>query len=51
MTEENNQDIAVDEARENAGKRVDPILDLLQVENADVDKSIIPRKVHGYLGI
>ncbi|HCG72714.1 MAG TPA: hypothetical protein DE038_05350, partial [Nitrospina sp.] len=44
MTEENNQDIAVDEARENAGKRVDPILDLLQVENADVDKSTIREK-------
>ena len=44
MTEENNQDIAVNEARENAGKRVDPILDLLQVENADVDKSIIREK-------
>ena len=44
MTEENNQDTAVDEVRGNAGKRVDPVLDLLEVENADVDKNIIREK-------
>ena len=38
---ENNQDTDLDKTRENAGKRVDPILEHLFVENAEVDKSII----------
>ncbi len=41
---ENNQDTALAEARENAGKRVDPILEHLDVENTEVDKSIIRKR-------
>jgi len=41
---ENNQDTALAEARENAGKRVDPILELLDVENTEVDKSVIRKR-------
>ena len=46
MSEENetNQDTALAETRENAGKRVDPILEYLDVENTDVDKSIIRKR-------
>ena len=46
MSEENetNQDTALAEARENAGKRVDPILEHLDVENTEVDKSIIRKR-------
>ena len=42
MSEENetNQDTALAETRENAGKKVDPILEHLDVENTEVDKSI-----------
>ena len=38
---ENNEDTAIAEARENVGKRVDPILEHLDVENTDVDKNVI----------
>jgi len=41
---ENNQDTDVAVARENAGKKVDPILEHLVVENAEVDKSIIRKR-------
>ena len=46
MSEENeiNQYTALAEARENAGKRVDPILEHLDVENTEVDKSIIRKR-------
>ena len=46
MSEENetNQDTALAQARENAGKRVDPILEHLDVENTEVDKSIIRKR-------
>ena len=46
MSEENetNQDTALAEIRENAGKRVDPILEHLDVENTEVDKSIIRKR-------
>ena len=46
MSEENetNQDTALAETRENAGKRVDPILEHLDVENTEVDKSIIRKR-------
>jgi len=44
MNEENKQDTAVDETRENIGKRVDPILEHLQIENADFDKNIVREK-------
>jgi hypothetical protein len=44
MNEENKQDTAVDETRENIGKRVDPILEFLQVDNADFDKNIVREK-------
>jgi len=46
MSEENetNQDTALAETRENAGKRVDPILEYLDVENTEVDKSIIRKR-------
>ena len=46
MSEENetNQDTALAEARENYGKRVDPILEHLDVENTEVDKSIIRKR-------
>ena len=41
---ENNQDTAVADARENAGKKVDPILEYLDVENTEVDKSVIRKR-------
>ena len=41
---ETNQDTALAETRENAGKRVDPILEHLDVENTEVDKSIIRKR-------
>ena len=46
MSEENqtNQDTALSETLENAGKRVDPILEHLDVENTEVDKSIIRKR-------
>ena len=46
MSEENeiNQDTALAEIRENAGKKVDPILEHLDVENTEVDKSIIRKR-------
>ena len=46
MSEKNetNQDTALAETRENAGKRVDPILEHLDVENTEVDKSIIRKR-------
>ena len=46
MSEENetNQDTALAEIHENAGKRVDPILEHLDVENTEVDKSIIRKR-------
>ena len=46
MSEENetNQGTALAKARENAGKRVDPILEHLDVENTEVDKSIIRKR-------
>ena len=46
MSEENetNQDTALAETRENAGKKVDPILEHLDVENTEVDKSIIRKR-------
>lgn len=44
MSEENNQDTALAESRENAGKRVDPILELLDVEGTEVDKSVIRKR-------
>ena len=46
MSEENetNQDTALAEIRENFGKRVDPILEHLDVENTEVDKSIIRKR-------
>lgn len=46
MSEENetNQDTALAETRENSGKRVDPILEYLDVENTEVDKSIIRKR-------
>ena len=46
MSEENetNQETALAETRENAGKRVDPILEHLDVENTEVDKSIIRKR-------
>ena len=46
MSEENetNQDTALAETRENAGKRVDPILEYLDVDNTEVDKSIIRKR-------
>ena len=46
MSKENetNQDTALAETRENAGKRVDPILEYLDVENTEVDKSIIRKR-------
>ena len=46
MNEENetNQDTALAETRENAGKRVDPILEHLDVGNTEVDKSIIRKR-------
>ena len=46
MSEEKeiNQDTALAETRENSGKRVDPILEYLDVENTEVDKSIIRKR-------
>ncbi|MEK9627599.1 MAG: L-2-amino-thiazoline-4-carboxylic acid hydrolase [Nitrospinota bacterium] len=44
MSEENNEETAIAEARENAGKRVDPILAHLDVENTDVDKNVIRKR-------
>ena len=46
MSEENetNQDTALAETRKNVGKRVDPILEHLDVENTEVDKSIIRKR-------
>ena len=46
MSEENetNQDTALAETRKNIGKRVDPILEHLDVENTEVDKSIIRKR-------
>ena len=41
MSEENEKDTAIIEAREKAGKRVDPILKYLDVENTEVDKNVI----------
>ena len=41
---ETNQDTALAETRKNAGKRVDPILEHLDVENTEVDKSIIRKR-------
>ena len=41
---ENNQDTAVADARENAGRKVDPILEYLDVENTEVDKSVIRKR-------
>ena len=42
--DETSQDTALAETRENAGKRVDPILEHLNVENTEVDKSIIRKR-------
>ena len=46
MSEENeiNQDTTLAETRKNTGKRVDPILEHLDVENTEVDKSIIRKR-------
>ena len=46
MSEENetHQDTALAETRKNIGKRVDPILEHLDVENTEVDKSIIRKR-------
>ena len=46
MSEENetNQDTALAETRENAGKKVDPILEYLDIDNTEVDKSIIRKR-------
>ena len=44
MSEENDKDTTLTEAREKAGKRVDPILKYLDVENTEVDKSVIREK-------
>ena len=44
MSEENDKDTAITEAREKAGKRVDPILKYLDVENTEVDKNVIREK-------
>ena len=41
MSEENEKDTAIIEAREKVGKRVDPILKYLDVENTEVDKNVI----------
>ncbi len=41
---ENNQDTALVETKENIGKRVDPILEFLEVENAEIDKNIIRKR-------
>ena len=44
MSEENEKDTTIIETREKAGKRVDPILKYLDVENTEVDKSVIREK-------
>ena len=44
MNKENDKDTTLTEAREKAGKRVDPILKYLDVENTEVDKSVIREK-------
>ena len=46
MSEKNetDQDTALAEARKNAGNKVDPILEHLDVENTEVDKSIIRKR-------
>ena len=44
MSEENEKDTAIIEAREKTGKRVDPILQYLDVENNEVDKNVIREK-------
>ena len=44
MSEENDKDTTLTEAREKAGKRVDPILKYLDVENTEVDKNVIREK-------
>ena len=44
MSEENEKDTAIIEAREKVGKRVDPILKYLDVENTEVDKNVIREK-------
>ncbi len=44
MSEENDQDTALTETRENAGKKVDPILEFLDVENTEVDKNVIRKR-------
>ena len=44
MSEENDKDTILTEAREKAGKSVDPILKYLDVENTEVDKNVIREK-------
>ena len=44
MSEENEKDTTIIEIREKAGKRVDPILKYLDVENTEVDKNVIREK-------
>ena len=44
MSEENEKDATIIETREKAGKRVDPILKYLDVENTEVDKNVIREK-------
>ena len=44
MSEEKDKDTTLTEAREKTGKRVDPILKYLDVENTEVDKSVIREK-------
>ena len=44
MSEENDKDTTLTKAREKAGKRVDPILKYLDVENTEVDKNVIREK-------
>ena len=44
MSEEKDKDTTLTEAREKAGKRVDPILKYLDVENTEVDKNVIREK-------
>ena len=47
MSEEKDKDTTLTEAREKAGKRVDPILKYLDVENTEVDKNVIREKFIG----
>ena len=44
MSEEKEKDATIIETREKAGKRVDPILKYLDVENTEVDKNVIREK-------